>query len=182
MADANVNNLSRAGDTGEPADLDAWLRRELGRQLALTLLRPPGAEADARLANLGTALADCAEMRVIALTERTDQEGTDASAVVRALLRAAAQADVAVVLVWYAGRGDGWPREAMRAAESAGLLDRAFVALVGPGVTRGGARGLGYEDGFSDTPASALLWSLAREVVRREEYLRRGSSPPCFLE
>lgn len=193
--DVNATN-DTPGITGNPADLatvegvDRWLRRELGRQVVLALVAPPGNDGERRLLALRSALAAYREMRVI---EADASEARDTTDLLKTL-RAAARADVDALLVWVPGTATShtpttgqpasavWLRAVLGEIEDIGLRDRAFVALVGPDVTRSRARAAGYEDGWSDEPASALMARLAREVVRREEYLRRGSSPPCYLE
>lgn len=166
--------------------MDRWLRGALGRQLAIALVASPGSDADPRLSALRSALAAYHEVRVV------DADASEARNTTPLLntLRAAARADVDALLVWIPGEVpttsqavDGiWLRSVLGEIEDIGLRDRAFVALVGPAVTRATAHAAGYEDGWSDEPASELMARLAREVVRREEYLRRGSSPPCYLE
>jgi hypothetical protein len=70
----------------------------------------------------------------------------------------------------------------LESAGQLGLCDRGFVALIGPYITRKGARGLGYEDGIPSTTSCQQLATLvAREAVARDELGRRGSSPPCYL-
>lgn len=180
--DANLSGNTEVPDDLETADgVDRWLRRELGRQLILVLVVPPDQEADPRLLALRLAIACYREVRAIA-ADTGDLGGN---------LRAAVRADVDAVLVWVAAgpaTATGqpsevpWLRAALGEIEDVGLRDRAFVALVGPTVTRPWARAAGYEDGWGDEPASALVARLAREAVRRDEYLRQGSSPPCYLE
>jgi hypothetical protein len=169
--------------------VDAWIGEKLGRRLIVVALTPSirqghgvkqaqgtgrgqGQEA---LARLCAGLAIYQEVRV-ALAEIAGS--------LAETLAAVAQLAPEVILVWVtepSEAGQRWAREVLALCDEVGLLDRSFVALAGEGVTRRGARALGFEDGIgADTPLGEVVWLLAREAVAHDE-LRRGSSPPCYL-
>lgn len=172
----------------ERTAVNAELRAALGRRLTVAVMELPGGATGC--AELRTRLAAFSEVRVLAKTpdERADY------ASLRALLREVARADADALLIWTdaeslaasaGGNGDArhdWPRMVQGAAEDINLLDACFTAPIGPGVTRQAARKLGYEDGFAaETPPTALVRTLLRETLAREEIRRSGSSPPCYL-
>jgi hypothetical protein len=160
----------------------AWLREQLGRRMLIVVLAP--AEGATAVRALGAALAMYPETRVVIETQPGTPSGDER------LIAAVCGVDPDVVLV-----GVNWgsatdptaaqaeqARATLRLVERVGLCDRAFVALLGPGVSRSAARRLGYEDGFAaDVPAAAVCAALAREAVARDELRRHGSSPPCYL-
>ncbi len=160
----------------EPAALDAWLRERLQRRLTLAVVTPsqPHPAADALCAGMET----YRELRVARAVVESPSE--------RALADVA-RLDSDVALLWTPltgvdGDGRRWALAALNALEGLGLLDRAFVALIGEGVTRPAARALGYEDGIAaGAPVAEVARLVAREAVARDELRRRGSSPPCYL-
>jgi hypothetical protein len=163
----------------EPSALDGWLRERLQRRLTLVVVTPshPHAGAD----TLCTGMEAYAELRVA----HHMVASPDGSA-----LADVARLDPDVLLLWtaltdagaQAGGGRRWALDALNVLEGLGLLDRAFVVLIGEGVTRPAARALGYEDGIpADTPLAEVARLVAREAVARDELRRRGSSPPCYL-
>lgn len=174
----------------EPDRLDEWLRSRLDHPVTLVLLAPgSGAEPTAAEGMLAAAVASLAEIRLF--VERC-ADTRDAGAVERALLAAERRSsDVLLVEqmveppanpIQMDGAGDAWPRLALRVADRLGLCDRAFVALIGPGVSPQSARRLGFEDGYAlDVPAATLVRALAHEAAARDELRRHGSSPPCYL-
>ena len=181
MADAS--NAERPGDPfsppAEPFALDAWLRERLQRRLTLVVVTAfhPHAAADSLCAGMEM----YAELRVASCIVASPDESA---------LSDMARLDPDVVLLWtalgdagaQAGGGRRWALDVLTILEGLGLLDRAFVALIGEGVTRSAARALGYEDGILvDTPLAAVAQLVAREAVARDELRRRGSSPPCYL-
>jgi hypothetical protein len=162
----------------DAAALDAWLRERLQRRLTLVVVTASQGHAAANA--LCAALAAHAEVRVArALVARPNESA----------LADVARLDPDVVLLWTAlgdagaaGGGRLYALDALNALEGLGLLDRAFVAIAGEGVTRPAARALGYEDGIAaDIPVQEVVRLLAREAVARDELRRRGSSPPCYL-
>lgn len=183
MEGADVSPTASKADA-PIADVDAWLRRHLGRQLivALVSLREQMANDAHRLAE---ALAEYGEIRVL--------EGVIASGSA-AFLQTLVAVEPEIVLVWVP-MPDGEDASAPPAAgfasalrrvlddlEARGVCDRAFVAVIGPGVTRQRARRLGFEDGFpARTDPAELAAALAHEGVAVDERRRRGSSPPCYL-
>lgn len=179
----SYGEIPAAPEPGDSAALDEWLRRQLGRRVNLVLIAD-GDEASGRVGQLEAELAPYAEIRVIAIpVSDADLAGNVAT---QALQRAANE-DADVILIWTerpldreetAHRLCMWLEE----AELLGLCDRGFLALIGPGVTRKDARGLGYEDGLpSATPPARLATLVADEALARDELRRRGSSPPCYL-
>jgi len=172
-----------SGDQCASANLDDWLRRQLGRRVNLVVI---AAEAAAlrQVDELISELASYSELRVIhPRTQVADQEGN----VAQETLQRAAQEDADAILIWTerpldaedaASRLQHWLAE----AEGLGLCDRAFIALIGSHVTRKSARGLGYEDGIPSATTSLQCATLvANEAIARDELRRRGSSPPCYL-
>jgi hypothetical protein len=161
---------------------NAWLREHLGRRLTIVALaqEPYREGLEALLAELGV----YSEVRMV---RATVSSGNDSR------LQEVARLDPEVVLVWAPAARDAqgageksaglrWVRDIQSAFEDVGLLDRSFVALAGEGVTRAGARALGFEDGIAaQTPAAQVMRLLGREAVARDELRRRGSSPPCYL-
>lgn len=184
-----------ASDASTPpqdaAELDEWLRSHLDHRLTVVLLVPPASAAGPAESILTAAMASHAEMRL--RVERIPPSAPDsapvppdAAAIEHALLKIdALYPDVLLVeraADPAAGVDDAWPRAVFRIADRLGLCDRAFMTLVGPGVTREYARRLGFEDGYPlETPAPELARKLAREAVARDELRRHGSSPPCYL-
>lgn len=170
-----------------PAALDEWLRARLDHRLTVVLLAPPRTGADggadggvtaAAEAALAAAIAPLAEARL--RVERCP-DPADLAIIERTLLHAEGLYPD-VLLVEQAAADDAFPRAVLRVADRLGILDRAFVALIGAEVTRQSARGRGFEDGYPvDMPAGGLLATLAREAVARDELRRHGSSPPCYL-
>lgn len=167
-----------------PATLDSWLREHLGRRMVIVGLSLPVAgspQSDVVLGPPPTAFLRELEPfeevwpRWLTAGTRMDQ----------ALTRAAMQEGDAVLL-WLAELATD-PRPAplvafLEQAETAGALEEAVTALVGPGASRTLAHRLGFNEGFA--PSEAPGWvacQLAREVVALEELRRRGSSPPCYL-
>lgn len=170
------------------AGVDAWLREHLGRQLTVAILDPEGATRHAEQASeLVRALARYAEIRVVPpalageevpLAEHLDRLGTLDPEIVLVVDPADEEATAAA--------DDDEPARRLRALldelEQRGILNRAFVALVGAGTTRERARRLGFEDGFPfQSPSAQLAGILAREGVAVDERRRGGSSPPCYL-
>ncbi|HEY7983483.1 MAG TPA: hypothetical protein VID73_04905 [Ktedonobacterales bacterium] len=183
-----------------PEALDAWLRAELGRRLAITGVtlvapratppEPPAAPPDSRgvLALAGAAptalpaaLAEYAEiwLRWLPAGARLDE----------AAIRAAA-GDADALLVWLAPTGTetptGWPERTLAALHDAlanlSLRDGCVLALGGAGASRALARRLGYDDGFApEAPAGAIATTLAREALALAAVRGGGSSPPCYL-
>ena len=188
MADAEAESPRTLESAPHGAQaVDAWIREQLGRRLTVVALTP-GAEQGQEteqsaeteqgreaLARLCAGLSSYQEVRV-ALAE--------AAGSLAETMAAVAQLAPEVVLVWVAESGEAgqrWAREALAVCDGLGLLDRSFVALAGEGITRRGARALGFEDGIgADTPLAEVVWLMAREAVAHDE-LRRGSSPPCYL-
>lgn len=171
----------------EFAAVNTWLRATLSHRLSITVLAPPG--GDDGCADLCMRLASYPEVLVRTQTPLSGANVDDIAALLADTLRF----DDDVTLIW--ARGDTlaqtecaqsvsqrWVRDVFAAAERTGLLDRCFTALIGPEVSRERARKLGYEDGFpADMPLSTLVRQLGQEALNREQYRRRGSSPPCYL-
>lgn len=166
------------------SDVDKWLRRHLGRQLTVALLAVPEPMASAAR-GLADAMAAYGEIRVLGGVIGSAPGGSLATFVA---------VEPEIVLVWIAmPNTEGAQAEVavpsapalhqlLDELEARGLCDRAFVALIGPGVTRETARRLGFEDGFpSPMDPAELAATLAREGVAVDERRRRGSSPPCYL-
>ncbi|MFI5273442.1 MAG: hypothetical protein ACHQ4H_10470 [Ktedonobacterales bacterium] len=174
-------------DTGEFAAVNAELQASLNRQLTVAVLEPPG--GDLACTEMRARLATYPEVRVLAESpgERPDYHA------LKTLLAVVSQSDADALLVWTdaaaleapapgAHEGQSWPRQVLGAAEDINLLDNCFTVPIGPGVSRLAARKAGYEDGFAETtPISKLLRAITREALVREQYRRRGSSPPCYL-
>jgi hypothetical protein len=168
-----------------PDQVDAWLRQHLGRRLTIALMiTTPDAVGAPALAHLLTALREYAEMRILPPARLASQDAvpdaTD-STVAAAPQVELARLDPEVVLVW-THPGAAATGAAYACLEHVGLLDRAFVALIGPGISRREARVLGFEDGYpADISVETLAMRLAHEGVAIDERRRRGSSPPCYL-
>jgi hypothetical protein len=178
-------NVDQPSELDDSVALDRWLRVRLGRRLTLALLAADG-DARPRILGLAAALEPYSEMRVIA--DLLHDDGAEHEDAAISTLRRAASEDADVVLIWTdaaldAKSGTTRLRSLLEAAEQSGLCDRSFVALIGPRVTRSGARSLGYEDGIppGTWPLPRLAALIAREAVARDELRRRGSSPPCYL-
>ncbi len=161
-------------------DVNAALREHLGRRLVVALLTATGALDDEGARALASMLRSYDEIRLIELHAPDDDQEQ-----VRAMLEHAGREDADAVLVWIgadAPPSERWQRTVIAEAEDLGLWDRSFMALVGTGASRTGARALGYEDGFgSDVPCTGLATALASEAITRAEAGTRGSSPPCYL-
>ncbi|MGZ6283358.1 MAG: hypothetical protein ACXWQ5_08685 [Ktedonobacterales bacterium] len=170
--------------------INTQLRLELGRRMTIALLNSPtggGAVLDELLA----ALAAYPEVRVLIVRPEHGQDAQALEVTLAEVQREGADS----LLVWTDGeataadKGDHacspaerWVRLVESVAERLLLFDRCFIALIGEGVSRAGARKLGYEDGFaSETPVTELVRTLVRETLAREASGRRGSSPPCYL-
>lgn len=166
----------------EPPALDHWLREHLGRQLIIAALVASSPDS-AALDDFRAPLSAYAEVRLV--ESAADPAATDRQ--LEQLLAPLAQLDPDIVLVWatsldHISMPASWSNAALAACEHLGLLDRCYVALIAPQMTRSDARALGFEEGFPTTqPVTDLLAVLAREAVARDDYRRRGSSPPCFL-
>lgn len=159
-----------------PAALDDWLRARLDHRLTVVLLAPQRDDAAADETSLAVAIAPLAEAR---LRIARCPDPADTAAIERTLL-AVERLYPDVLLVERSGADNTFPRMVLRVADRLGLLDRAFVALIGADVTREGARRSGFEDGYTlDDPD--LPRTLAREAVARDQLRRHGSSPPCYL-
>ena len=168
--------LDSGNPPATPAALDDWLRSRLDHPMTIVLLptAKSGASASARV--LASAVAGYAEMRLH--VEPCPAPPIEA-AIERALL-AVERLYPDVLLVERSDADGAFPRMVLRVADRLGLLDRAFVALIGADVTREGARRRGFEDGYMlDDPDLPRI--LAREAVARDELRRHGSSPPCYL-
>lgn len=171
-------------------DINMQLRVDLGRRMTIALLDLPGGGGTA-FDELRSALALYPEVRVLVLRPEYEQDTSTLEMALGEALREGADS----LLVWTAGettaadKGDHacspaerWTRLVVSVAERLLLFDRCFIALVGEGVSRAGARKLGYEDGFaSEAPVIQLMRALVREALAREVFGRRGSSPPCYL-
>ncbi|MGZ3582803.1 MAG: hypothetical protein ACXWP6_08720 [Ktedonobacterales bacterium] len=170
--------------------INTQLRLELGRRMTIALLNSPtggGAALDELLA----ALAAYPEVRVLIVRPEHGQDAQALEVTLAEVQREGADS----LLVWTDGeataadKGDHacspaecWVRLVESVAERLLLFDRCFIALIGEGVSRPGARKLGYEDGFaSEAPVGGLVRTLVRETLAREAFGRRGSSPPCYL-
>ncbi|HEX6817787.1 MAG TPA: hypothetical protein VF120_05385 [Ktedonobacterales bacterium] len=165
-----------------PDELNAWLRVHLGRQLTVALIAPGEATND-EAHSLMEALAVYREIRVLWEPSQAEMAYLDTLSAI----------EPEVVLIWTTLRlpettsatipqADGDLHTLLGELDGRGVLDRAFVALIGPGITREGARRVGFEDGFSAAMDLArLATELAHEGVAVNERRRRGSSPPCYL-
>ena len=176
--------------TLEPAALDAWLREQLGRRMVVvgvSFAPPATAGAPLRVteppAELLAGLAAYTEVWL-----RWSDAGTELGTV----LREAAQYDADAVLAWLeTPRGTEpapaqWPRRAVAAligeADDLNLRDRCVFALAGPAASQTLARQMGCDLGFApDVALARLVGALAREAAARDEFRRKGSSPPCYL-
>lgn len=175
----------------EDVEINAQLRLELGRRMTIALLDSPGGSGPA-FDELLAALAAYREVRVLVVRPEHDQEDAEA---LEALLAEVLREDADSLLVWTDGeatatgkgdhacsRAENWVRLVESVAERLLLFDRCFIALIGEGVSRVGARKLGFEDGFaSESPVIEMVRVLVRETLAREAFGRHGSSPPCFL-
>lgn len=173
-------------DTSPPSDsvaLADLVQAGLGRRMIVAVLVPPAPDgADHRaLSDLAAALAAFPGARVA-----YEQPPADLEAFLTQLHSLGP--DVVLVGAEDASASAGAPSErpwhlyVFAIADRIGLCDRSFVALVGPRVTRESARRAGFEDGFAlDTPVDTLLPALVREALARDEFRRKGSSPPCYL-
>lgn len=174
----------------DDVEINTQLRLELGRRMTIALLDSP-AGGGAALDELLAALAAYPEVRVLIVRPEHEQDAQALEVTLAEVQREGADS----LLVWTDGeataadKGDHacspaerWVRLVESVAERLLLFDRCFIALIGEGVSRAGARKLGYEDGFaSEAPVGGLVRTLARETLAREVCSRRGSSPPCFL-
>lgn len=159
----------------DAANIDAWIRLHIGRQVIV------GCAVDAP-AHIRDLLARYREVRVEATPAAAAREAdvtTGVAAVLRLdphalLFRLDASSDPGTLAAS--------ARALYQACEVTGALDRCFVALLGVGMTRALARSLAFEDGFAlegDEPR--LIRALSTQAAVREEARRRGSSPPCYL-
>ncbi len=174
----------------EELEINVQLRVELGRRMTVALLDLPGGGGTA-FDELQAALAMYPEVRVLVLRPEQEQDAST----LEGMLGEAQREGVDSLLVWTNGeatetdKGDhacsaaeSWARLVVSVAERLQLFDRCFIALVGEGVSRVGARKLGYEDGFAiEAPVIQLMRTLVRETLAHEVFSRRGSSPPCYL-
>lgn len=174
----------------DAVEINTQLREELGRRMTIALLDMPGGGGVA-FDELRAALERYPEVRVLVVRPEQNQ---DAQAL-EAMLVEVSQEGADSLLVWTNGeategnKGDHacspaehWIRLVESIAERLLLFDRCFIALIGEGVSRAGARKLGYEDGFaSEAPVVHLMRALVRETLAHEVFGRRGSSPPCYL-
>lgn len=174
----------------DAVEINAQLRLALGRRMTIALLDTPGG-GGAAFDELRAALEEYPEVRVLVVRPEHTQ---DAQALEAALVEVSREGADSL-LVWTNGeategdKGDHacspaehWVRLVESVAERLLLFDHCFIALIGEGVSRAGARKLGYEDGFaSEAPVVQLMRALVRETLAREAYSRRGSSPPCYL-
>jgi hypothetical protein len=178
---------SRRDPSGEKSAcvaLNDWLRQRLRRRLNLALV---AAETDAQLQVhlLMAELEPYSEMHVI-LAPMHAATDTSGNVLIQTLKRAAAD-DADAILIWTETSLESEEatqrlRAWLERAEQLGLCDRSFLALIGPHITRKGARSLGYDDGIpSDAACLQLATLVARETVAHDELTRRGSSPPCYL-
>ncbi|MGH2516770.1 MAG: hypothetical protein ACRDHP_14045 [Ktedonobacterales bacterium] len=181
MQGSEAPGMGTPSDGEMPADLDALaglVRERLGRRMIVAVLAPPGQESGA-LRALADALAAFPGARVAyeqppanleAFLARLHSLGPDG------VLVGADDDEMTPP------NSPPWHARVLAIADRIGLCDRSFVALVGARVTRQSARRAGFEDGFPlDTPLDALLPALVREALARDEFRRRGSSPPCYL-
>jgi hypothetical protein len=178
-----------------PADLDGWLREMLGRRLVVVGLALAAEDAgqDAATAALGEP-----PQALIAALERYTEIWVRWLAAGMAVDAAVAHATVReadVLLVWVPistgeqmAAAHGEPRQEpvlarlLAQAEARELRDPCVLLLVGPGASRPLARRLGYDDGFGpEAPVAQIATAAARETLAREEFRRKGSSPPCYL-
>lgn len=176
-------------DLGD-VEINAQLRLELGRRMTIALLDAPGG-GGAGFDELLARLAIYPEVRVLVVRSERKQDEQALEGMLAEVLREGADS----LLVWTNGeatavnKGDhacspteNWVRLVESVAERLLLFDRCFIALIGEGVSRAGARKLGFEDGFaSEAPVAEMVRVLVRETLAREAYGRRGSSPPCYL-
>lgn len=159
-----------------PTALDDWLRSRLDHPVTIVLLSASESGVSASERALASTVAGHVEIRL--RVERCPAPPIE-TAIERALL-AVERRYPDVLLVEQSGTDVTFSRMVLRVADRLGLLDRAFVALIGPDVTRDGARRRGFEDGYTlDDPD--ILRILSREAVARDELRRHGSSPPCYL-
>lgn len=178
----------------EPDALDAWLRAQLGRRLAvtgITLVPLAGSSPDPS----GTVAA--AGVPPAALRDALGQYGEiwlrwlpSGTRLDEAAIRAAA-GDADVLLVWLDPTGApsapvGWPERPLTALHDAlanlSLRDDCVLAIGGAGASRSLARRLGYDDGFAVVaPAALIATTLAREALALAAVRGGGSSPPCYL-
>lgn len=190
-----------------PGALDEWLRSHLDHRMTIVLLRTATTSASAPEHYLAAAAQPHAEIRfhVVRCPAAADSGAAqpllepsgenpgvgarpaspalDDQAIERTLL-AAERLYPDVLLVEQDEIDETRTPSVLRVADRLGLLDRAFVALIGPLVTRSDARRRGYEDGYSLTDRDStdrLLRTFASEAVARDQLRRHGSSPPCYL-
>ncbi len=175
------NQSTQPSDVAEMDELTERIRTELGRQLVVVMLPAPEGTGD-ELDRFSQRLRELPEVRVAEVAP------LDARAARRDIERALAEVatqDPDALLVWTGGPdapGEQWRINVLGEAERQGICDQCLVALAGADVTRARARKLGYEDGYSpDTPVLELARALLREALARDEFRRRGSSPPCYL-
>ncbi len=177
-------------DEADALEISIQLRVELGRRMTIALLDLPGGGGTA-FDELQAALERYPEVRVLVLRPQQEQDASTLEVMLAEAQREGADS----LLVWTNGeatetdKGDhacsaaeSWARLVVSVAERLQLFDRCFIALVGEGVSRVGARKLGYEDGFAiEAPVVQLMRTLVRETLAHEVFNRRGSSPPCYL-
>ncbi|HEX8032921.1 MAG TPA: hypothetical protein VF510_03700 [Ktedonobacterales bacterium] len=174
----------------DDVEINTQLRLELGRRMTIAVLDSP-AGGGAALDELLAGLAAYPEVRVLIVRPEHEQDAHALEVTLAEVEREGADS----LLVWTDGeataadKGDHacspaerWVRLVESVAERLLLFDRCFIALIGDGVSRAGARKLGYEDGFaSEAPVTELVRTLVRETLAHEACGRRGSSPPCYL-
>ena len=175
------------GLPADPAALADQVRSRLGRRMIVVLLAPPDKPIGPAepLSVLADMLAAFPAARV------AYEQPPDDSAALETFLERLHSLGPDVVLVGAADETPKtspapderlWHLRVFAIADRIGLCDRSFVALAGSRVTRQSARHAGFEDGFSlPAPVDALLPALVRETLARDEFRRKGSSPPCYL-
>lgn len=158
-------------------ELNLQLRLELGRRMTVALLDLPSG-GGAAFGELLARLAAYPEVRVLVVRPEHAHDGHALEVALAEVLRDGADA----LLVWTddVARADDhndsasspaeqWARLVLSVAERLQIFDRCFMALIGEGVSRAGARRLGFEEGFdSEAPVIELMRTLVREALARE--------------
>lgn len=161
-------------EIGDAANVDAWIRAHVGRQIVAGCSHDIPETFVARLRRY-------TELRVAPLPSALVDEAR-----IEAGVASFMRLDPHILLFWVDATTTEpvteWASRLYRVCERVGALDLCLVALVGPAMTRAVARRLSFEEGFAEeVDEAALIGEIVAQAATREDARRRGSSPPCYL-